>query len=155
MGCLCLFQEFESCFLLTAVTFSPCIHPLILSVLSFPFITIETLFWCVYSDQKSQHLLDLCHIWHCHSFSFLATVVVSALRLTSYPLPCPQELSRALSFFSWPSSFLCTWRSPVPPSHLTYGCVCVYPLSPLHLLWILAASEHPHLYSVTLNSHWV
>ena len=125
--------EFESCFLLIAVTFSPGIHPLILSVLSFPFITVETLFLVsVYSDQKSQHLLDLCHIWHCHSFSFFATVVVSTLKLSLISVfQGPRVLCHALRSSPW---FCLSFLDPLPFSahgdlqclrHTWLVCVCI------------------------------
>lgn len=86
----------------------------------------------VYSDQKSQHLLDLCHIWHCHSFSFFATVVVSTLKLSFISVfQGPRVLCHALRSSPWLCLF---FLNPLPFSahgdlqclrHTWLVCVCI------------------------------
>ena len=99
--------------------------------LTFPFYHYgDSFLVTVYSDQQSQRLLDLCHIWRCHPFSFLAPVIVPALRQSFISdFQGPRALCRAfrssLGLCPWPSFSAHGGLQCLRHTWLTDVCVCV------------------------------
>lgn len=99
--------------------------------LTFPFYHYgDSFLVSVYSDQQSQRLLDLCHVWRCYPFSFLTPVIVPLwdrpLLVSSRGLvPFAAPLRSSLGLCPWPSFSAHGGLQCLRHTWLTDVCVCI------------------------------